>query len=102
MSDIGGSVFGEYTIDVLRDMRNKGYGQNGGILVADTTAITGNFTTMVVLEDATFTTLTTEYTKNGTASAALGSDWGTLYAGFVLSGKITACTLASGKVLLVE
>lgn len=86
----------------IRDIRNTGFGQSGGILLTDTTAIYGKFKLMVVLEDATFTTLTTEYTKNGTASAALGSDWGTLYAGFVLSGKITACTLASGKVLLVE
>ena len=101
MSDIGGSVFGEFTIDVLRDMRNTGFGQNGGILVTDTTAITGDFKLMVVLEDATFTVLTTDYTKNGTAVAAAGSDFGTLYAGFVLSGKITAVTLASGKVLLV-
>ena len=79
-----------------------GYGQKGGILVTDTTAITGTFKTMVVLEDATFTTLTTEYTKNGTSTLSVGSDWGTLYTGFTMSGKITACTLASGKVLLVE
>ena len=78
------------------------YGMRGGILVTDTTAITGDFRVMVVLSDATFTTLTTEYTKNGTSTLATGADWGTLSAGFVLVGKITAVTLASGSVLLLN
>ena len=84
------------------DLTMSGYGQKGGILVTDTTAITGTFRMLIVLEDATFTTLTTEYTKNGTSTATVGSDWGTLYTGFVFSGRITACTLASGKVLLIQ
>ena len=78
------------------------YGQDGGMILDDTTAITGKFRIMVVMSDATFTTLTTEYTKNGTATLAVGADWGTLSAGFVLVGKITACTLTSGSVLLLN
>lgn len=79
-----------------------GFGQEGGILLTDTTAIEGNFRMMVVMSDATFTTLTTEYTKNGTSMETVGADWGTLPEGFVISGKITAVTLASGSVLLVN
>jgi len=77
-------------------------GLDGGILVTDTTAITGDFHFMLVLADATFTTLTTEYTKNGTATLAVAADWGTLSAGFVLVGKISAVTLTSGTVLLLN
>lgn len=77
-------------------------GQKGGILVTDTTAITGDFRMLIVLTTATFTTLTTNFTKNGTSTATTGADWGTLYEGAVISGKITACTLATGKVLLVK
>ena len=78
------------------------HGQNGGILLTDTTAITGNFTTMIVLETATFTTLTTGFTLNDATTPSTGSDWGTLYEGAIISGRITAVTLATGKVLLVR
>lgn len=74
----------------------------GGILLTDTTAITGKFTQMVVLSDATFTTLTSSYTKNGTATATTGVDWGTLAQGTVINGVITAVTLTSGTVLLLS
>lgn len=84
------------------DLTISAYGQKGGILLTDTTVITGNFKTLMVLEDATFTTLTTGYTKNGTATAVTGADFGTLYQGTILSGKITACTLATGTVLLLN
>jgi len=77
------------------------FGYNGGILVTDTTAITGVFRSIVVLASAAFTTLTSEYTKNGIVTASAGADWGTLAAGTVISGKFTAVTLASGTVLLV-
>ena len=76
------------------------HGQRGGILLTDTTAITGKFGTMVVLASAAFTVLTSEYTKNGTSTASTGADWGTLAAGTIISGEITAVTLASGTVLL--
>jgi hypothetical protein len=84
------------------DLSITGYGQKGGILLTDTTEITGAFRMLIVLEDAVFTTLTTEYTNNDDTTLATGSDWGTLYTGFVFSGKITSCKLASGKVLLVK
>jgi len=77
------------------------FGYNGGILLDDTTAITGVFRSMLVMANATFTILTTEYTKNGIVTLTVGSDWGTLAAGTVISGKITAVTLASGSVLLI-
>lgn len=84
------------------ELMETGYGQNGGILLTDTTAITGNFTMMVVLETSTFTTLTTRYTLNDATTASTGADWGTLYEGAIISGDITAVTLATGKVLLVR
>jgi len=76
------------------------FGYNGGILVTDTTAITGTFRSMLVIASAAFTVLTSEYTKNGTTTASAGADWGTLAAGTLISGEITAVTLASGTVLL--
>ena len=77
-------------------------GANGSIMVTDTTAITGTFRALLVLEDCTFTTLTTDVTKNGIVTLAVGSDWGTKSAGDVIYAKITACTLASGKVQLFK
>jgi len=78
-------------------------GNNGGIMLTDTTAVTGEFTCAYIIADATFTLLTTpEYTKNGVVTAVEGSDWGTMSAGSIIPARITACTLASGKVLLVK
>jgi hypothetical protein len=57
---------------------------------------------IIAMSDTTFTTLTTNYTKNGTTTPAVAADWGTLYEGSTISGKITACTLATGRVLLVR
>jgi len=78
------------------------FGQNGVVLVNDTTVITGNYRIMLVLTDATFTTFTSNYTKNGEVTAMAGADLGTLTAGTKLSGKITAVTLATGSVFLVK
>lgn len=78
-------------------------GLKGGILVTDTTAITGEFRALKVISDAAFTTLTTpNLTKNGTVTAVTGADWGTLSENSVIETKITACTLSSGKVLLYK
>ena len=78
-------------------------GGNGSILVTDTTVITGEFRAMKILTDATFTTLTTpNITKNGSVTAVVGADWGTLTEDSVIETKITACTLATGKVLLYK
>jgi len=77
-------------------------GSYGGILIDDTTAITGTFTQLIVMADATFTTLTSAYTKNGAATLAVGADWGTLTTGTILSGVFSAVTLATGSVLLLS
>lgn len=78
-------------------------GTLGAVLVTGTALISGEFSAMVVLEDATFTTLTiTGYTKNGLVTPVVGSDWGILYQGFSLGGVITECKLATGKILLIK
>lgn len=74
-------------------------GQNGGILITDTTPITGRFKAILALEDTAFTTLTNNITKNGAETASTGADFGTLPAGFVIYGVFTAITLASGKAI---
>lgn len=77
------------------------YGARGGIILTDTTAVTGEFMGMRVLSDAVFTTLTTNFTKNGTVTAMVAADWGTLPEGFTLGAKITSVKLTSGKVQLL-
>jgi hypothetical protein len=81
------------------DITLSGLGQKDGILITDTTAITGKFRIILPLTDATFTTLTGNITKNGTATVATGADYGTVTAGMTLFGKFTAITLATGKVI---
>lgn len=91
------------------ELANKGgdvlissMGLKGGILVTDTTAITGKFRAIKAITDCTFTTLTTPLiTKNGETTAVTGADWGTLSSGDTILTEITACTLATGKALLV-
>lgn len=77
-------------------------GQNGVIMLTDTTAVTGNFRAIYVLADAVFSTLTSDITKNGTSTAAVAADFGTVYQGTTLYGKFTAVTLTSGKVILYK
>lgn len=84
------------------DLSLTGYGQKGGILLTDTTAITGNFRKIYAITDATFTTLTGNFTTNDDETASVGSDFGTLKAGLSLWGKFTAVTLASGSVILYK
>lgn len=92
------------------ELANKGgdatltsMGLKGGILITDTTAITGEFRAIKAVTDCTFTILTTpNLTKNGTVTAVVGADWGTLSAGDTILTKITACTLASGTALLFK
>lgn len=89
---------------VLSEMGQK----DTNILLDDTTAITASSFTngycrmIVVLTNCTFTTLTSNFYYNSDDTLATGSNWGTLYAGTVLSGKFSAVTLASGSVLLIE
>lgn len=84
------------------DVTLSAMGQKGSILVTDTTAITGTFRIIQVISDATFTTLTSDITKNGIITASTGVDYGTLSAGTVLYGKFTAITLSAGKVILYK
>jgi len=77
----------------------SGMGQRGGVLLTGTTAVSGKFRVIYALADATFTTLTSEFTVNGDATLAVGSDFGTLTAGKQIAGKFTAITLATGKVI---
>lgn len=75
-------------------------GAKGSTLAVDTTALTGEWRMLLALTDCTFTVLTTNVTRNGTVNMASVSDWGTIKAGEFVYAKITACTLASGKVQL--
>jgi hypothetical protein len=85
------------------DLNLTSIGAKGGILITDTTAITGEFRAIKAYTDCTFTTLTTpNLTKNGVVTAVTGGDWGTLSQGDDITTKITACTLASGKALLYK
>jgi hypothetical protein len=94
----------------MGELANKGgdailssMGIKGGILITDTTAITGEFRAIVALTDCTFTTLTTpNVTLNGDSAATSGSDWGTLTAGLQILTKITACTLATGTAYIIK
>lgn len=92
------------------ELANKGgdatlssMGIKGGILLTDTTAITGEFRAIKALTDCVFTTLTTpNVTKNGDVTPVTGADWGTLTAGDTILTRITACTLSSGTALLFK
>lgn len=84
------------------ELKLSEFGQRGGVLLTDTTAVTGKFRRIYAITDATFTVLTSEFTTNGTATASVGSDFGTLKAGLSISGKFTAVTLATGSVLLYK
>lgn len=63
---------------------------NGGQVIADTTAVTGNWIEIRVLTTAVFTTLTGNLTNVGSTSFPAGT---------VLNGRFTAITLASGSVV---
>lgn len=88
-------------ISSLMDAMRSSLGNKGGMVLTDTTAVTGNFVAILALTDCTFTTLTTPtVTKNGVVTAMTGADWGTLAEGSVIYAKITAVTLTSGKAQL--
>lgn len=63
---------------------------NGGQVIADTTAVTGNWIEIRVLTTAVFTTLTGNLTNVGSTSFPAGT---------ILNGRFTAITLASGSVV---
>jgi hypothetical protein len=84
------------------DVAITAMGQKGAILITDTTAVTGKFRAIQVLENTAFTLLTSDIKKNGATTAAGAADFGTVTAGTVLYGNFTAVTLTSGKVILYK
>lgn len=73
---------------------------NTGVVITTTTPVTGVFTSILVLSNAVFTTLTSQgHTKDGSVTQAVAADYGTVNAGTVLYGTFTAITLTSGKVI---
>ena len=67
-------------------------GENGVTVTTNNTAVTGSFTAIQVLEDATFSV----FTETGATGQAMTGF--TVPAGVTLFGRITAYTLTSGKV----
>ena len=67
-------------------------GENGVTVTTNTTAVTGSFTAIQVLEDATFSV----FTETGAAGQAMTGF--VIQAGTILFGRITAYKLTSGKV----
>jgi hypothetical protein len=68
------------------------FGQRGAKIVTDTSATTGEFCALQILEDATFSALTWPELEGALTSISIPS-------GTVIYGQITAFTLSSGKVL---
>ncbi len=71
----------------------RDHGQNGAVVETGTTAVTGEFTHIQVLETANFSLLTELPAVTG--DAMTGFDIAT---GLVLCGNFVAFTLTSGKV----
>ena len=84
LKDMGVGTYAPVVVD--------GGGQAGVTVTTNTSAVTGSFTAIQVLEDATFSL----FTETG----ATGQDMTgfVVPAGVTLFGRITAYTLASGKV----
>lgn len=57
--------------------------------IADTVAHNGNFISIQVIEDATFSTLTSNWTGNTVASLPIG----------IYNGQFTAIKLSAGKIV---
>ena len=72
---------------------NAALGQNGAVIIQDTTATTGEFFCIDIIEDAVFSVLTE---TNGSVVGTLGSI--TFPAGYRMLGLFTAITLSSGTV----
>ncbi|MEI6821013.1 MAG: hypothetical protein WCL51_03700 [Bacteroidota bacterium] len=73
---------------------------NKGIVISNTTAITGSFSAIMVLTAATFTTLTSQdHTTNGAVTQSVAADYGTVPVGVMIYGSFTAITLSAGKVI---
>lgn len=73
---------------------------NTGIVISNTTPVTGTFRAIMVLSAAVFTTLTSQgHTTNGAVTQSVAADYGTIPVGVMIYGTFTAITLASGKVI---
>tara|TARA_R110002126_G_scaffold251801_1_gene394865 strand:- start:16 stop:273 length:258 start_codon:yes stop_codon:yes gene_type:complete len=70
------------------------FSHQGGIVIDDTTATTGQFGAIQVINDAVFSAITAPEYTNATDLTTL-----TISAGTVLYGRITAFTLTSGVVI---
>ena len=84
LKDMGVGTYAPVVVD--------GGGQAGVTVTTNTTAVTGSFTAIQVLEDATFSV----FTETGAAGQAMTGF--VVTAGTILFGRITAYTLTSGKV----
>jgi hypothetical protein len=89
-------------LNKMADFFFSAMGQRGGMILNDTTAITGNFRIIVAKTDTVFALLTSDITKNGVAAASVAADHSTLLAGSILYGRFTAVTLTSGSVYLYK
>lgn len=78
-----------YTVNELRDKDEMA--DSGVITTTDTTAVSGKFSAVQVIEDAVFSA----FTETGGTGSMTGF---TLTAGLVIYGRITGYTLTSGKV----
>lgn len=79
---------------------NKLIGANGGLLIDDTSAHTGNFYMIVVREDTVIATLTEKGGANGLTAWAIAST--TLIKGDIITPNaedFTAITLTSGSII---
>lgn len=70
------------------------FGADGGTVINDTTATTGNFGAIQVVKDAVFSAITLPQYTNASDLTAI-----TLVAGTVIYGTCTAFTLTSGVVI---
>jgi hypothetical protein len=70
------------------------FGADGGVVVNDTTATTGNFGAIQVVNDAVFSAITLPQYTNASDLTSI-----TLAAGTVIYGTCTAFTLTSGVVI---
>jgi hypothetical protein len=84
------------------ELKHTELGQKGVILLTDTTSITGDFRKIQALTATVFNTLTSDITKNGTSTAAVAADFGTLAAGQSICGKFTEVKLTSGIAILYK
>lgn len=70
------------------------FGADGGTVINDTTATTGNFGAIQVVNDAVFSAITLPQYTNASDLTSI-----TLAAGTVIYGQCTAFTLTSGVVI---